>query len=189
MSALKLVLSIVLFITIPNLKSQNSKEIVIIDIMDVRNDPYFSERLLNHVCDKFKNDNSLLLPLHYSQDVKKNKDVFGVTGDKWNCAQNKLLLDKWSNFRFRDLMLNSSSELVDFILGLQGVNGFLNANNGEIIDIVICINKNPNDDLDYEDLAKKLNLLVNDGKGEIKYTYNKSNYVEKQNTNYYVESI
>lgn len=178
-----------LFIVLPKLKSQNSKKIVIIDIMDVRDDRYFAERLLTYVCKNFNDYNSLLLPLHYSQDVKKNKDVKGVFGNQWNCNANKSLLVQWSNFRFRDLMINSSSELVDFILGLPQVNSFLSTRYVETIDIIICINKNPNDDHDYEVLAKKLNLLINDGRGEIKYIFNNSNYSEKQNVKYHAESI
>jgi hypothetical protein len=186
---LRLVFSLILLLVLPKLEAQNHKEILIIDIMDVREDPEFGTRLLSYICKNSNGNNSLLLPLHYSQDVRKNKDVKGLRGNEWNCYDNKRVLDNWRNFRFRDLMINSSGELIDFIMSVPGVERFLGFSQGQPIDIVICTNKNPYDDRDYENLANKLNLLISNGEGNIRFIYNYIQYSEEKVINYVSESI
>src|SRR5210317_1856379 len=151
---LKLFFYITLLLLLPKIEAQNAKEILIIDIMDVREDPEFANRLLSYICKNSNSNNSLLLPLYYSQEVRKIKNVKGLRGNEWNCYNNNRMLDDWSNFRYRD-----------FIMSVPGVETFLSSSQGQSIDITICINKNPYDDRDYENLANKLNLLINDGEG------------------------
>ena len=186
---LKLFFYIILLLLLPKIEAQKAKEILIIDIMDVREDQEFATRLLSYICKNSNGSNSLLLPLYYSQEVRKIKDVRGLRGNEWNCYDNQRLLDDWSNFRFRDLMINSSGELIDFIMSVPGVETFLSSSQGQSIDITICINKNPYDDRDYENLANKLNLLINDGEGEIRFIYNHTKYSEEKVISYVTESI
>ena len=180
----RIIIFIVFCLNLGHLFSQNKKEIILIDIVDVREDQKFASRLFDFLCVQHTTENSLIIPLHYNLRIKNNNDVKGYFGYDWNCDLKSKFLSEWRNDRTEYLTSSNVSMVVDFIFSLPDLSKFLENNNGNV-EFILCTNRNPNSDLQYMAILDRLVLINgNDKQGRFIFNVDYSNENESDKYEY-----